>query len=274
MKDLHNEFKLHHGFVSAEAMSINLPNRGLLTNFTNMISTFTTFMDKALPELDSKVLKNLNVDLTKREIDLIVKTPYKDLKLVMIAVPEGLSVDFLTYADTLLKLELTLKDLYQDTLLPFTTELGKVISRPKDSSSLINNIKLKSPDLEPMKLTYANCFKNKSTNVGYWDAFKRQSDIVPLLNTIDEIKKVVAHQPTKMISSKVTELSSMLYKIRDMINDPNSSLRPTADLIKRLSDVTYTLAELVSFYSMLSHSVSELAMHTERALLDTYQEVK
>lgn len=263
-----DNFNLLHGYVSTEALSVHLPNRNLLNNFSSMINAFSDYMSDKLPELEQTTLKEINVNLSKSQITEIVAIPYKDLKDLMVSVPEGLSVDLLQYANVLLDLEQALKGLYEDSLVPFGKELGKILTRPSDYASASKRIRVNIPDLDQLTKKYADCYKGRTNLVHYWDAVKRQSDIVNLLNTLADLAISSKRQPSKLIAKKVGDLSDALYKIRDMMNDPNSSVRPSSQVIKSVSDITYTLAQLVSFYSNTNHSVAELTRLTEDALLD------
>lgn len=261
-----NEFKLHHATVSAEALSINLPNRNLLTNFNSMIGKFSDFMSETLPELDSKTLKTAKINIDSKQMQKAANVPYKSLKLRMVNTPNLLSSDYLTYSKSLLDIQKKIESIYEDALLPFGKALASILSRPDDFNSITSKLKIKTPNVDQLTTEFQKHFKGKTNKLPYWTVVKRQNDLYPLVNNCADLQLSIAKQPTDMIAKKVTELSDMLYRVRDKMNEPNSNLRPSANVIKDLADITYTLAELVSFYSNTNHSANELSARVEEMI--------
>lgn len=262
------EFKLHHATVSAEALSVNLPNRNLLVNFNSMIGKFTDFMTEKLPELDSKTLKAAKINLDTKQVKAAVDVPYKSLKLRMVSTPNLLSSDYLTYSKSLLDIQKKIESIYEDALLPFGKALAGILSRPDDFSSITSSLKIKAPDTDQLTKDYEKHFQGKTNKQLYWTVVKRQNDLYAIVKNCSDLQLSIAKQPTDMIAKKVVELSDMLYRVRDKINEPNSNLRPSTKVIKDLSDITYTLAELVSFYSNTNHSANELSTYVEEMIAD------
>lgn len=264
--DKKQEFLLHNKVVSAEAMSLHMPNRNMVTNFVNMVGKFTGLMSSSVPELEGNKLDartHISNDLVQKAIDV----PYRDLKDLIVSVPSGLQVDLLTYTNMLLSIQVSLNDLYESTLIPFNRVVSNITTNPKDMSSISNLKTLKLPDIDKLKKQLDSMFNKSADLVPYWKAVKRQADLILILNAQSDMVGNSDRQPTELITSAVKKLSNSMDTVSKMAQDPNSGLVLSSPLIKQLADITFTIAELVSMYSTIHYSAAEVMKVTESLLV-------
>lgn len=268
MSQQFKEFALHHSFISTEAISVHLPNANMLVNFSGMVDKFKDLLSKELPELSGNIANKTKTDISRNTLAEIVKVPYKSFKLITVAVPPGLKVDFLTYSNDLLKIQKLTQDLYIDILIPFGKVINTVISSPELSSNTSADLDFKIPDIKQLKKILQNDFKGTVTMQPYWSAVRRQNDVIATIDNLMTLHIGVAKQPNDLILKKINELSGGLNTISTMMSTDSSGLNVTSKLLSSLSDITYSIAEVVSFYSTLVYSINDLSQHMEM-LVDT-----
>lgn len=232
--------------ISHEALSINRTTAPLLKKLVSYIDGASEFVNKQLNSMTTP-RHELELDATARKAQL---RSYADLRTMTIPVPAGLSVTWLQYLDVLEEAHRIVENLYDDTLRPFSLFVGACINDPERTTQLITSHSVTVTDLGPIKKKFSAALSNGTkAEQQYGKCIQRHTDWTAVRDRTNALINSSKKLPKDLISESISQIDEQLTLLVQKMSDTNNQFRPTPAIIEELSDLTYMLAEKVTFYA-------------------------
>lgn len=242
----------HRDVVALETFSVQaLDVTGMLRSifpdikkhFVDFTSRFSS-NDKPLP---------LSRD-QRRFVSLLAKHSYTDLVPLSVYVPEGLSADYLTFAQALKRgVEHAVK--VQDLLNTYSTYLAMLVTNEFQRFSTENSAavyKGLQEEREQILRDIGACFKPGShdTQIKYGDAVARNADWSLIFGEVDTLSKLTNSLNRNVLNQKVKETTHLMEKVIAMLKE--GKLESTAhEVAQELSEGAYQIASELEFFSVM-----------------------
>lgn len=248
--------------ISLEALSYHMTTKPLidkLVQFGDSVSEFITEKTSAILSRSDKVAFALSGSPSAH----LKKVPYLQLKDVLLPCPEGLKVSFLTYASIIEDAQKITGHLMENCLYPFSAFVSEALNDPKKLESNLRKANIKNGDLDPIRKRLTSAFDGSNAEIPYVVAFARNADWDELEKVMVKINATQQKTDDKVIADKIKNIQSNLSRLIEAIQNPAGGYVPSPGLVAELSKITYTLAEQVTFYSIIATSVESLNVALE-----------
>ncbi len=246
--------------ISQELLSIHKVNTAIVEKLGFLTERLTGFLSTQALKLTKT---ESGVPVTTGFAKKLDKVEYKNLAALKVASPEGLSVDFVSYAKLLKRCQDITSMINENCLIPYGKFIAESINRPELTESLTRSHALKLHNLEQLRKDLGAVFKGTAQERRYDECLNRNADWMELENLINELGLVEKRLNKTMIVQKVSELSVSTQKLIEQLKDPNASHRPSVKLIDDLAKMVYGVAEQVTFLSVVSTSINQLTAVVE-----------
>lgn len=250
------QLRHHRDVIALEAFSVPTLDVNLLLkqvfpeikhHFLEFTSRFTA-NDKPIPMSHGQYA--FVGELSKHNyVDIVPLTSY---------VPEGLIVDYLSYAQALSRaVDHAVK--VQDLLNTYTTYLAMLITNEHQRFSTQNSVAIYQglqEKREEILREMGSCFKQGSheTDVKYGDVVKRNADWPYVFGEIDSLSKQINSVNRKVLNQKVKEATELMEKVIAMIKE--GKLENSApEVATELSNGAYQIASELEFFSVVYYRV-------------------
>lgn len=262
--------------ISNEALSVNLPNRQLLTKLTGLVHDTSSFIGKKLSAI------SLGISQSRREALLshnfsnkLRKIAYTDLLEIQLPTPEGLQSYYVDYITFLAEAQLVTARLYDDFLHPFSQWVSRMIQRPESVEEITSQIKeFDFAAFDKAEAEFPKHISGITAYRPYGSLFRNHQEWDQVEEHLRRMVDTDRRQPRDLVGRKVKEVATLLNVLMEKMQDPNGSYRPTPKVVKDLSDLTYKLAEHVTFYSIIESSLDAAIVAIKDSKETVLKEIK
>lgn len=246
--------------ISIEALSVNMPHRALLSKLTTLVADTTSFINKKLSAVAMGISHNQRERLLSyRFSNKLSKIPYTELVEIILPTPEGLQTSYLDYARFLEEVQTVTAKLYDDFLHPYATWIASMVEKPETVESIANHVKeFDFQSFEEIERKFTSYVGGISAKKPYGALIKANRDWDEIEELLKRMVELDRRQPRALVSKKVSEINTLLNALMVKMADPNLSYRPTPKVLKDLSELTFKLAEHVTFYSIIEAAMDSL----------------
>lgn len=259
----------------SEASTLNISQEffapgKILNNLPKFVESLQNHLTSL--SISGDLAKPLNYRRLDRDIS---KTPYTDLREVMIYVPAGLGVTYLDYLKVLESAVKVAEGLDKNVLQPFSRWLAIGLANPETFASVKGNSSLKDfnpHNIDRVLMELGDCY-SKGSNVHslpYKNAFARNADLSTAMDLANTLNERFAKTSPKAIREKVQEISEKLDILTTRIEEAEENYDFSPVSIEVLSKLSFTLAQEVEFYGTVGYQVTS----TVTALHDTSQKLE
>lgn len=189
---------------------------------------------------------------------------YIDLRTMDVQVPEGLTVDFLSYVRALKVAGHLVKTIESDVLQPFDHWLAQVVGRPEMLSNLNHTLRvdgMKHLNFDAVNKTITNMFVQKGERhhlVPYGQAFQRNLDIKTLGTELDELEMLFGRDAQKRILAHVKRITELLQELMTILEGRQSELKVSSATVRAISEAAYEVARVLEQYGVFRYRLLEL----------------
>lgn len=248
--------------------------------FTSNISQFTDklrgFFTAA--ENDENFIGGNQVPNARKLHKLASKKNYADTRELSVRVPTGLSCTYLDYLAVLQDAVKLTDNLMDHVLVPFTRYLAVGLSDPDTLASSGSSVHLKEfkpGNVDGVALKLGECFEQGSGHFErkFGAVFERNGDVGEVYNQADELVSRFMKVRRSDVQSKVNELSDLLDKLIQRIEEDEENYKPSKVTTDQLSKISYTIAQEVEFYGVVGYQLMALTVALQETE-DTLKKMK
>jgi hypothetical protein len=258
-----NDLQFQHEVLALEALAVHRPNIGMVEKLGTMVDSVSNQIADSLRGL---ILPVGAIDFVPalREVQ---KHKYVDLSPVQLPIPAGLSAPLVPYGQLLLRAQELSMSILDDTLEPFQKFVGEALNNPEKLGSSVLRAQNHPKEIKDLQNKLKDVFRNgtKATRP-YSEVIRNNNDWVELKDICTTLKRNADRQSPKDFADTVTELDQQLRTLIKRIRDTNEQYRPSPEVVKQLADLSYTLAEQVSFYSVVNTLIASYLKAVEDAV--------
>jgi hypothetical protein len=257
--------------ISFEALSVNRANAPLLTKLVSFVEDAGVYVREQLNNINP-----LNHNIAYGSINRkLTHVNYTDVSSVVVPVPAGLSVTWLEYLTVLRASQRFVMGLYDDTLRPFEVFLGAALNDPERLKNIIDGHAVTITDLKPLREDMANCLKHgSSTTAPLGKCIKRLTDWELVTKETRDLIDSQKQIPQSLILESIANIDEKLQLLVQRMSDSNEKYRPRPEMINDLADLTYRLAEKVTFYAIYVAQYNAYLISLENAVETIQKKVK
>ena len=230
---------------------------GLISRLPEVTKTLRDFTQnylenrfKQFPQLSGKwAQKNL------------VEIPYGNARELRVYIPVGLNTTYLEYLSTLTEAVDITTRLVDDVLAPFDRWISMRLSDPSSLNSLRNASDLrqfKSHNLDVINAKLADHFQTQgiSNTTRYKNVFKRHADYLTTMEVTNELNVKFFANDRKKLMGLVENINTNLDKLYDRVQEHTTEYTVSDKSLKILSELCFTMAREVEFYSVVGYRLS------------------
>lgn len=191
-------------------------------------------------------------------VQLLGKHSYVDIAPLSVFVPEGLNVDYLSFAQALKRgAEHAVR--ISNLLNTYTTYLAMLITNETQRFSTENSAavyKGLQEDREEILRQIGGCFLagSHTSTVKYGDAVARNADWPLVFGEVDTLSKLTNGVNRNLLNQKVREASQLMEKVIAMLKDGKMA-GSAPEVAQELSDGAYQIASELEFFSVIYYRV-------------------
>lgn len=239
--------------LSVEALAVHRPNAGMLDKLGHLFDDVTEHVSSAVGRL--KPHEGI-IDF-RPAFGVASKHRYTDLSAIPMPTPSGLSVSYLEYGLLLKEAQELVSKVYENTLYPFLLYLGTAINNPDKLGSVTFKHQMRATDLKDIQSKLAAAMRNHTrAEQPYAKVIRQNAEWDELKSLTFTLQKTMDVTPIKLINETVERIDEQMHVLITKIKDTNEQFRPSPAVIKELADASFTLAEQISFYSVITTMVS------------------
>ena len=267
-----NSLYLAHQTISVEALNPMSHMRALAQRFPDFVSSVKTFIVSEKNNWSSS-LTILNYKAIEKPLH---GKNYVEVMGENVFIPPGLNCTYLDYLAALEGGNKVIGDLIEKTLKPYANWLAIAVSQPETLQTVrTNSINAKgviTHDLDKVNADIAKCFGNddasdRSTFGKVYQSMKEVKLVNDKMNDLTQGLIVVSRKEMVKVINDILELLDTLTK---RVKEDPETYKASTNVVKMLSDMTYSMALEVEFFSTYSYYVLTL----NKALVDTYDQFK
>jgi hypothetical protein len=202
-------------------------------------------------------------------VKLLSRHNYVDISPLTVYVPEGLIVDYLSFAQALKRgAEHAVK--VQDLLNKYTTYLALLVTNEYQRFSTVDSAKAYEnlqAEREEILREIGGCFKegDHTTMVKYGDAVTRNKDWELVFGEVDTLSKLTNSVSRDKLNAKVKEASNLMESVIKMLRD--GKMESTShEVAKELSDGAYQIASELEFFTVMYYRVMAFAIAVNQSV--------
>lgn len=243
--------------VSTEALQLNFVHKKTVEKLKELWGTTSGFVQRLFNNVPTVLAPSLDFARVIRVAENNVYTNDKDIK---VAVPEGLTTNYVAYLDVLEQMVDASIDFYDNTLLPFKGWVGECLNDPTKLESIRGHNGVKVLDPEVIIKARGKLIKGSATEVKYGQAFRRNGDWEEIEKRVNRIleRMAGAHSPT-IVNDAVMRLDSSIGALIDAMVDPQKTYNASPKNVEALALLCYNLAKMIEFYGLTCYSVQSTA---------------
>lgn len=249
--------------LSQEAMSFTADIDNVREKLPNFFKGVTSFVEEKLNSLrqrESAIDRGLFK--SAKEAD-----EYMKLRNKKVPVPAGLSTTFLEHLGTLEENQQYADTLMSDVLIPTEKYLGRLLDKPDNMKSQIEDSLISvigQRDIDSAKANMHDDFsKDQAQSRKYSDVIKRQGDWDTLYKRMDDLEsRIDAHDPIDTVDM-VTTISEYLDVIIERLEEDPETYNMSGVTISTLTKLTYLIATEVEFMSVHTFMYKEFKTAVE-----------
>ena len=248
--------------ISHEALSVNRASAPLLTKLVSFVEDASVYVKDQLANI-SPLNHNIAYGTVSRKLSNV---KYTDVQSIVVQVPAGLSVTWLEYLAALRESQRFVMGLYDVTLRPFETFLGAALNDPERLKNIVDSHSVTLTDLTPLKANLAACLRGgDATTVPLGCCIKRLTDWELVTKETKDLIDSQKQIPETLIIDSINRIDEKLQLLVSRMSDTNEKYRPRPELIKDLADLTYKLAEKVTFFAIYVSQYNAYLISLEKA---------
>ena len=272
----HAQLQIQSQNIALEALSVNLPHRQLLSKLSTLVSDTTSFISKKLSKVAMGISQGRRESLLSfRFSNKLSKIPYTELVEIRLPTPEGLKVSYLEYVSFLEEAQAVTVRLYDDFLHPFASWIASMVEKPESVESIANHAKeFDFQRFDEIEAKFTNYISGISAYQPYGSVIKANRDWDEIEDALKRMVDLDRRQPRELVSKKVSDINSLLGVLMQKMANPNLSYRPTPKVIQDLSELTFKLAEHVTFYSVMEAALDSMIVAINDAKTEVIKEIK
>lgn len=201
---------------------------------------------------------------------IIEKHRYDEIMDIRAYVPEGLSVDYLTYLHALDRATLKLENLIPVVLRNYVNFLGALVNFEEEAKNTWIQfqaiIKIEEKELNEVVALFSNSFAKNSniTETTLDKVVKRNSDWDLVFKEIDVVNERLHRIDRGVIEKSVSQAVTYLDVIKQNI-EKGKYASASAETVKTMADMAYLVANELEFYAVVFYKVEAL----NKSLKDT-----
>lgn len=254
--------KLQRDVIALEFINLHSTKEYL----KNIIPSFLDEMSGILSKFQSiqtepAIQNNLSSKQTKF-IKTLSQQPYSNIRELSIYVPEGFKGNLLEYSNLLLTY-ISIPEALLKELDEYSVFLSNISSNQNSQMSTDYNKKLYEDlhkEMVKIKKSFTEFFKdsNHQVEVKYKDVFNNNNEFSKAIEHTAELVKRIENINRSFIIKKVANISELI----SLINKRNKEDKLSAmsdEMVTKLSDYTYTMAERIEFFSVLFYRIRSLS---------------
>lgn len=236
-------------------------------SFENAFSKLPGFVEQLRSFLGSKLGDALSANFFGNRPQVFIrnigKTTYTDFKHVMVFVPQGLNVPYLTHqkvlqdaCDVCLKIEET-------TLDPLIKWLGERIGNPSALTSVSSTLKVPSGEFENIEKAYHDGFivnGQKQSEVPYMKAIQKQSDWDTIITGVERMEKQLTADFHKRLLDKMARLDNLLSTLVRRIEENPDVFKFSPSALADLATTAYAAARQLEFYGLTKYRLESYSV--------------
>ena len=270
---------LRYNQVSAEALGFGVTKltSEVAQNLSSLLTSISSFVSDSVKPLGSYLRFDFSGD---NGVDkLLGKTNYIALSPVMVYVPAGMTVDMITYLNTLEKTQSILSLLNTTVLKPSKNYFSNLLSTPESMASvrnaeMVKQVEMYLTNLEKSSKETTKCFSkhNMSNRRQHGDVFKRNADWKIACDKLTDITADFNKFTPKNVWDEVNDICSVLDRLAIRMEQQPEVYKPTGITSGDLADLTYYLGKVIEFYAAFSY-ILQMVSASMRDNVDIYKEV-
>jgi len=178
-------------------------------------------------------------------------------------VPEGLSVDYLTYIDVLEQAAIKLQGLIPNTLQTYANFLGSIINFEDTAKNtwiqFEGALRLEETEHERLVKLFGKCFTKHSneTKVTIDKVVRRNADWVLVFKAIESVNQKL-HAIDRTIIAKTVEQCVVNLDIIKRNIQAGKYKNASHETVKTLADMAYSVANELEFYAIVFYKIEAI----------------
>lgn len=255
--------------LSQEGMSRHFKADTVTKLLPNFVNTVTSFITEKFGTANNAAL-NVNLVNVKEVERLARDTDLRELRYVKVAVPEGLTLDFLGYLSALEQMQDSLDDLQKDLLQPFDRMLSDWLANPDElrsrrSHSFMQVLMNRDSDQKAEALKGA-FDPRQGDRRNYGDLVRRQNEWRSIAERYNRLVERYARINRKDVEDSVLTITEHLDVLLERIQADPDGYQMSGITLSDLAKVTYVLAEEVEHFALQGFMLKSLSPSLEAAI--------
>lgn len=260
------DIQLQLSFISVEQVNAFHSSSKTVAKFGYMVENTKKFVTNMLNPISVFFNSKKDKPLYQNIYRFADKAKYAELNKFEIPTPEGFQGNYLDYVETLTKQTEIANSLIETVIKPFSVYVGQLINNPVLLNSISYTHKVTAKDVSTAKKELGKFFKPNGKNVE-WNMHKCFNRIADVKTFADKVNKLHDMQDGKLVQrvkEEVANLSDSLDHLTSYISSNQNNQWVNGKTMETLATLTYTLAEQVEFFAVITNMNKSLFGAVER----------